>query len=76
VPVGSVGPDNRSPQLAENQIRFQPLAELRAGESVSFRVAARGVAVGAAQVTAEITSIGQVRPLSATTDTRVIAGEE
>lgn len=75
VQTGSAGPNNAAPRVAGNQVRFSPIAEMRAGETLSFRVAARGVQAGPARITAEITSSGLARPIVVEEETQVIAGE-
>ncbi len=75
MPTGSAGPNNSVPRIAGNLVQFPPLAEMRAGETLSFRVAARGAQAGLARVTAEVTSSGLARPIVVEEDTQVIAGE-
>jgi len=73
VPAGTAGPGGVGAEIEGNIVRFQPLAELRPGEPVSFRVAARGVTPGDARVTAQVTSTGLAQPVAAEADTRIIA---
>jgi uncharacterized repeat protein (TIGR01451 family) len=76
VPAGIVGPGGIRAQRDGQQVRFEPLAEIRPGEPVSFRVVARGVTPGAARVTAEIASSGLAQTVAAEAETRVIAATE
>lgn len=76
VPAGTAGPGGVNARIVGNQVQFEPLAEIRPQEPVSFRVAARAVQVGAAKVTAEITSAGLAQPLIVEIDMEAIAGAE
>ncbi len=76
VPAGTAGPGGVGAQIDDNQVQFQPLAEIRPQEQVSFRIAARGVQAGPAKVTAEITSTGMAQPVVVEEETEVIAAGE
>lgn len=53
-------------------VRFEKVAELRGGKSITYTILCKSVKAGVAQVTATVGSTGQSRPISVTEATEVL----
>jgi len=69
-PIGTSGPGK--PTIQGQTIRFEPVAELAAGETLAYRVRVRTRQAGAVTFRAEVTSRDQPQPLAAEEKTEVI----
>ena len=67
--VGIVAPSN--PNIGQRVIRFNPVAEIRPGESLIYRIPIRAEQAGQFRSQIRVTSDGQRRPLIKTEDSSV-----
>jgi hypothetical protein len=63
-PIGTVGPDGIQPKIEGQVVRFDPVSELRAGESVVYRVRVQAKQAGREfHFHVETTAAGLPKPL-------------
>jgi uncharacterized repeat protein (TIGR01451 family) len=67
--VGIVAPSN--PNIGQRVIRFNPVAEIRPGESLIYRIPIQAEQAGQFRSQIRVTSNGQRRPLIKTEDSSV-----
>jgi uncharacterized repeat protein (TIGR01451 family) len=70
-PVSATGRVNNA-QILLDAVHFQPVAELRAGETLTFEVRVRAKTPGTAKFHVEVTSQGQRLPVTADETTEVL----
>ncbi len=69
--VTAQGPANSN--VSGQNVRFEPILEMRPGESITFDVRLRAMRQGTAQVGAEVTSSTTTQPLTGSTTTNIFA---
>lgn len=69
--VGTGGP--AAGRITGQMVQFSPVPELKAGDTLTFRVLARGTRPGAARIHAEVTSANMTQPVATDENTTVVA---
>ena len=70
VPLGTSGPALYKPE--GQTVRFEPVAEIHAGETLTYRLRVRANKAGQMRVGAEVTSRRQAEPLAKQETTEVL----
>ena len=73
VPLGTTGPPLARPAINKQTVRFDPVPELRPGETLVYRIRARTKQPGPARVTAEVSSFNQPQPMVTEETTEVVS---
>jgi uncharacterized repeat protein (TIGR01451 family) len=63
---------NARATITQRTLRFPPIAELRAGETITYDVRVQAIQPGNVQFTADVTSLRQQAPVTADTSTEIL----
>ncbi len=70
--IVSVGAPGATPSFAQREVRFSPIAEIRAGESITYELKVQAAEVGSAEVRVSVSTTGVPGGTSATETTQVL----